>query len=359
MAGNTSGTNTLKLKKGEILFNEGDRSASMYFIQNGSIRLFKKKGQASIELGVVHKGEVLGEMGFLDGGPRSASGEALYDTELVEVNSVQMGQQLKQFPPWLTIMLKTIVTRLRKANDKIRQLESSGMTVNYGDGASVYEFINAHDVIKICAATLLCASRGAENVNGAAKFSMNRLIRYAHQVIGVPQAKITEMIDLFERIGIAKVDRASVENVLVYVVDAEQLDSLLNFIVDENAKESSKKFKVSIRGIIIMGYIVRHLALFPADALGMSEVNLAKIIKIEKDAAGGKEPFRLDEFNELIQQKIANEVQMKDGENILTKIHAKDLIRMFKMQKAMKEIENLNEKKRTVVGKSAVGGTRS
>ena len=53
-----------KLKKGELLFNEGDISKSMYFIQTGTIRLFKKKGNASIELGVIHKGEVIGEMGF-------------------------------------------------------------------------------------------------------------------------------------------------------------------------------------------------------------------------------------------------------------------------------------------------------
>src|SRR5271170_797693 len=132
-----------KLKKGELLFNEGDISKSMYFVQNGTIRLYKKKGNASIELGIIHKGEVIGEMGFLDGGPRSASAEAIHDTDLMEITNVNLVEQLKVLPPWLMVLLKTIVNRLRSANNKIRQLETASTSYNYGDsGGQTYQYLN-------------------------------------------------------------------------------------------------------------------------------------------------------------------------------------------------------------------------
>ncbi|MBI2606290.1 MAG: Crp/Fnr family transcriptional regulator [Deltaproteobacteria bacterium] len=156
---------TKSLKKGDILFNEGDRSAAMYFVQSGTLRLYKKKGASSIELGTVHTGEVIGEMGFLDGGPRSASAEAILDTELVEINGANMAAPMKDLPPWLMVLLKTIVNRLRSANNKIRQLELAGSVLDYSGGgptARQYEFLSVHDVLKVCTAVLLVGARNGE-----------------------------------------------------------------------------------------------------------------------------------------------------------------------------------------------------
>ena len=153
-----------KLKKGEMLFNEGDLSRSMYFIQTGTLRLFKKKGSASVELGLIHKGEVIGEMGFLDGGARSASAEAIHDTDLLEVTNANLVEQMKVLPPWLMVLLKTIVNRLRSANNKIRQLETSSTALTYGsEGVSTtYQFLNIYDVLKICTALLITGTRNGE-----------------------------------------------------------------------------------------------------------------------------------------------------------------------------------------------------
>jgi len=50
-------------------------------VKTGMIRLFKKKGDSQIELDTIHSGQVVGELAFLDGNPRSASGEALTDCD--------------------------------------------------------------------------------------------------------------------------------------------------------------------------------------------------------------------------------------------------------------------------------------
>src|SRR5690348_3714743 len=80
------GPQLVKLKKGQLLFSEGENSRAMYFLKSGMIRIFKKKGDSSIEIDTVHSGQVIGELAFLDGNPRSASGEALTDCELNEIS---------------------------------------------------------------------------------------------------------------------------------------------------------------------------------------------------------------------------------------------------------------------------------
>src|SRR6185437_5111604 len=108
----TSGPQVRRLKKGELLFAEGENSRAMYLIRAGMIRLYKKKGESFIELDTVHSGQILGELAFLDGNPRSASGEALTDCELIEISGPTFQQVLVKLPDWLKILMKTIVGRL-------------------------------------------------------------------------------------------------------------------------------------------------------------------------------------------------------------------------------------------------------
>ncbi len=344
-----------KYKKGDVIFNEGDKSDAMYYIQNGSIRLFKKKGTGSIELGTVHKGEVIGEMGFLDGGPRSASAEVQYDADLVEINSGQMVDQLKNLPQWIAVLLKTIVNRLRSANNKIKQLESVSTSLNYNNEGGVpsnYEFLTPSEILRTCTSLLLVASRNGESAEGAVRVLMTRVLKYAQQILGVPQSKVTEMFNVLEHVGIVKVDSSNSEKVQIYVLDIDQLEVLIGYINEENLKEQSKKINLSLKAVVILGYIVKHINLFPADPTGISDINLAKIIEIEKQALGGKEPFKTDDLAELVNFKLATELSIKDSSTMITKVHQKDIQRLFKIQKVVKEIQLVNEKKRAKVFKT-------
>lgn len=346
-----------KLKKGELLFNEGDISKSMYFVQTGTIRLFKKKGNAAIELGVIHKGEVIGEMGFLDGGPRSASAEAIHDTDLMEITNANLVEQLKVCPPWLMVLLKTIVNRLRSANNKIRQLETASTSYNYGgESGQTYQYLNVYDVLKIASALLLVGARNGETTaTGAIKVSMARISRYANQIMGLHVSKITEMIDILERVELTRVDRSKLDQIMVNITDLDQIELLVSFINDDNLKDHTKKVAFSTKAVGIMGYIVKNLSLFPPNNEGISEVNLAKILELEKAANNGKEPFRLDDtFNELVKTKLATDMALKDNNTITSKIPAKSLERMYRIQKFLKEVENLNEQKREQARRGAV-----
>ena len=124
-----------QLKGNEVLFNDGDPADSLYIIQRGQIRLFKPKGKGFIEIAVLRTGEVIGEMAFFDedgsGRKRSASAAAMVPTEIIEISFVAFGKTMATLNPWFKTIINTLANRLRKANSRIKELESNS-TAQYG-----------------------------------------------------------------------------------------------------------------------------------------------------------------------------------------------------------------------------------
>ena len=75
-----------RFEKDEILFKQGDPSDVAILIIAGSAEVLRYVGDDAIVLGTVHEGELVGEMGVLEGRPRSATVRAAgaVEAELVE-----------------------------------------------------------------------------------------------------------------------------------------------------------------------------------------------------------------------------------------------------------------------------------
>jgi len=96
-------TNTLKpqllvLKKGDIVFEEGDEAIFAYVLTEGVIEIVQTtKGEQQV-LGKVEKGTVFGEMAIIDGFPRSASARAAADCKVQEVGHKEFINYISKKP---------------------------------------------------------------------------------------------------------------------------------------------------------------------------------------------------------------------------------------------------------------------
>ena len=113
------------LKRGEILFREGDPSEAMYVLKSGKIAITKSKGSSEIVLAELAAGDMLGEMGFFDNRPRSAGAKAMIDSVVIELPFKALNAQFKTFPEWLKAIVRTVNNHLRNANTKIKNLEKT------------------------------------------------------------------------------------------------------------------------------------------------------------------------------------------------------------------------------------------
>jgi CRP-like cAMP-binding protein len=342
------GPSARRLKKGELLFSEGEKSRSMYFLRAGMIRIFKRKGTSQIELDTIHSGQVLGELAFLDGNPRSASGEALVDCDLVEVSGQTFLQEMSKMPEWLKILLKTIVGRLRSASTRIRQLESASTGVDYSDKtagvrASNYFYLSPIDVLKIMTAVLLVGSR-AKTTGTSIELPQALLIRYGNQIMGVPAAKITTLLGVLETLGLANLNE-NADRTIVH--DLPFIERLIVYFNSENLSESSKRHDLTPRAYSIMGLIVKYLDQFSKDpTTGQITVNLMKIKELEAAAVGKKDPFRMDDFAQLVSVGYCTTLDMKSASEMNTTLSAEDFCLNYRFQSFAMAIATINEQKR-------------
>jgi CRP/FNR family cyclic AMP-dependent transcriptional regulator len=85
-------------ERGEVLFEEGERSESFYILLAGELKVFTR-GDNGRELvyNLLRPGEFFGEL-FLDGGPRSASVKATCPSQCVVVGPGEFREFLRSHP---------------------------------------------------------------------------------------------------------------------------------------------------------------------------------------------------------------------------------------------------------------------
>ncbi len=75
-----------RFERGDIVFREGDLSDSVFRLISGEVEIIKELRGRDVPLGRVGPGEYFGEMGVIEGRPRSATVKALetLDVEMIE-----------------------------------------------------------------------------------------------------------------------------------------------------------------------------------------------------------------------------------------------------------------------------------
>src|SRR2546425_2242337 len=122
MAGDPFKEFTVKHKKGEMIYVEGDLGSEMYVVQSGAVRIYRELAGVKQELAIMEKGDFFGEIAVLEGLPRSASAEALDNVELIEINSTTFDKMIRGNIEIAVRMLRKLSNRLQEANRKIELL---------------------------------------------------------------------------------------------------------------------------------------------------------------------------------------------------------------------------------------------
>lgn len=105
----------LILKRNEIIFNEGDKSDCMYDIRQGRVGIFANYGAKEEKLlAELTKDQFFGEMGIIEGYPRSATAVAMGDmTELSVIAKNDFEDYCKQNPEKTILIMKNMSVRIR------------------------------------------------------------------------------------------------------------------------------------------------------------------------------------------------------------------------------------------------------
>lgn len=115
---------TVFFKKDEEIIQEGTLSDCAYIIGEGRVEGSKKlpNGDKQI-IGVLNKNEIFGEMGLIDGFPRSASVIALEDCSISIITQDSFNNLAQHKPEALMPILKVLAKRLRSTLTLVEDLQ--------------------------------------------------------------------------------------------------------------------------------------------------------------------------------------------------------------------------------------------
>ncbi len=97
---------------GKTLMRAGDTGREMFVIVDGQVVVRTARGRGT-KLG---KGSFFGEMSLLDGGPRSATVEAVTPARLLVVGQREFYELLAEAPAIAKRLMRTLSERLREAD---------------------------------------------------------------------------------------------------------------------------------------------------------------------------------------------------------------------------------------------------
>jgi len=112
-----------KIRRGEVLFSEGDEGDRLYIVTEGKVKLGRTSSDGRENLlAILGPGQMFGELSLFDPGPRSATVTAVTDCTMQSLSHDELGQWLDGRPEVARGLLTQLAGRLRRANDVVADL---------------------------------------------------------------------------------------------------------------------------------------------------------------------------------------------------------------------------------------------
>ncbi|HIF26905.1 MAG TPA: cyclic nucleotide-binding domain-containing protein [Micavibrio sp.] len=121
MSASTGGNNTIHERraapKGSVIMRQGEKGVCAFLIQSGKVRIFAEHNGLRTDLADLSAGEIFGEMALVSEMPRTASVEALEDTNLILITRDVLNGKLAKSDPTVRALVPMLIKRIVQTND--------------------------------------------------------------------------------------------------------------------------------------------------------------------------------------------------------------------------------------------------
>lgn len=112
-----------KFKAGEIIINEGEGNRDLYILSDGILEVSVKGKEKKIVVSEIVSPEILGEISFLNGSPRTATVSAKTDVEMFILSYEKVRQEMSEIPSWFRMVLLAFTNRMKSCDAKIKEYD--------------------------------------------------------------------------------------------------------------------------------------------------------------------------------------------------------------------------------------------
>jgi CRP/FNR family transcriptional regulator len=183
-----------KVKKGSIIFFEGDEGDEFYIIESGLVKIYSFDGSKTVILAFIREGNYFGEMALIKPGLlRSATAETLEATALYVLRRRDFEQLLAKNNKMVLQMLWFTMERLRKANEQIQDLT----------------FLNARErILKIL--LRLSKEHGTLLSSGEKRINLKLTHQHIADLVGAARETASKILQELQEEGLISIDQRKI-----------------------------------------------------------------------------------------------------------------------------------------------------
>ncbi|HWD02604.1 MAG TPA: Crp/Fnr family transcriptional regulator [Amycolatopsis sp.] len=134
-----------RYRRGDVVCREGDRAAVVVLLLSGHVRITSTSADGrEILIAVRGAGDVVGELGAIDGGPRSATVAALDDLDALVIPAVRFAALCRRESSISWALLVVLADRLRDVGRQ--RLDIGGGTITRRVAAQLMQLAVQHGV---------------------------------------------------------------------------------------------------------------------------------------------------------------------------------------------------------------------
>lgn len=214
------------LSKDSVLFREGAKGDAAYLIKSGKVEISKVVDGKKLVLENLGPGSLFGEMALITDQDRAASAFTMEPSEVFVLDKDGFTNMLEKSPKILSVLIKSLVNRLRKTVEQVSARMSDNPFMSVG--------VVMDMMIKMAAASAPKDSRGGGKEGGAPKVTL---------VYREVLAKLREALSM---------SGADVDNVLKKMAGMRQITIEAPSKSSDRmiAIEDAAKFLENIKGIV-------------------------------------------------------------------------------------------------------------
>ena len=106
----------MTLAAGDVLFRDGDPGNEIYYLISGKMKVTIARPNQADKQVQIEQGEIVGELAFVTGEPRSATVTAITECNLLRIETSDFADYLARQPRWLRRIMDTLVERIKRAD---------------------------------------------------------------------------------------------------------------------------------------------------------------------------------------------------------------------------------------------------
>ncbi len=215
------------VKKGELLFKEGQPSSTLYLVKSGRISVYTEKSKKNIELYIASTGQVLGEEAIFGAKKYGASAIVKNDSQILEFPVQVMQAQLGTVNQAIQVLLNSLVEKVKNFKTEIRNYKLENDTTPCPSDLTAYIYGTVYHTARYI---------GEQKAENDIKVNYQQMRKYAQRVFNLSPVRCENAI-----FSLVKMDLAEIE--MVKDPDDPDGEEIIGFIHFKNLPLLEKFFE--------------------------------------------------------------------------------------------------------------------